>query len=1199
MNPAASSLAKQQALQYCDEFKATAPACPRVGLYLASIQEPSLLQRTHDPTIRFFGLQLLLHCIQYRWNDYQPEEKEEMKTVICSQLLVNGTLPLGEEQTFVLLKVGSVVAKMATREWPQQWPALIPQLLRNADESLTARFLSMACLKSLIEDTNSFNDDLLPRRRKELTQGLTACLDEIIPFATTTLAGCLAQHSQHEGLQAEQYELTLGITLETWIVLVEWIPFEKLFASGVLPLFCQLLHVERHRQLAADALLIVMNRKGPKHDRLALLDLFQHMDVLLQAVPQWDAGGHAADEEAYNFIKRLAQIVVALATDQLCPLWSRNNGPYKHAPPTFESYLSALIALTRHPSELVCSLTVPAWMALLNHDDACREKVLQDVQPYLLHDAFLRLMRGGGLEEDDSPGSEFAQQDFGDQEEYKAFFGLFRGKLLDVVRAIGRNQPAASLEFALNQLSVVMSTPPDSVDGRVLFNSWDGIAVFWDAIVAVAYPTINGEGRRGRNEALIEQLKNCLAALLDWSCANPLLMEAELTVLGALLPVLEHAPQALRLMLEKLFNAMEYQAQEDYVRLNEAALQSSTHTGLTDGAKVRRKAGQILKSLCQRPPPSFTDTVQGIIGRVQQLLSQVEIGEMQRRLLIEALVVSFNSLGDDVQEQSLLGFFQPILAEWCHEENTRMLSSVNALIGAGGLNSGESYPQAQATRLRLTMSVNAFLSAVRDTAPRGSAGVDASTVAGAVLHGRASSAGIGAAHGDLATLSGLHGDATGGNGLQYPALSLLHQTLPNVLRLCNTLHHLEVAPAANNMLSADPSTLPPGMAVLLDLRRSDVHAILAASLDSASRDMTAQELWMDRARLWLFNLRESCYRILGCTFRYGVLYGADDQAVFQQACVEVISGLRKRDLRLFWKLTVYPFLRYLPRDPTIKGHAVQTAAAIILQTCHRLSASMLAAQQGTGGSTGPRELSSEELTPEQREILEEKLDVDLMETVIITLDHLTADVKLQREETIEDKFYHQPELGPSAWAILADHSCGEALLVFLCQSLAGRHASQANKACATLLRLVPALASHDVYSPGLATLVPSALLDALAAHGEHHDNLTNLLLLAGKCLLWLGVHPACQSTFMTVPDINADHLMETYNMLQNRELRNTKPIRLRMKSLLDGTIGVNVGQVYNARPKVLDLPQKLVLARQPTADEDDDPDLQISALFDE
>jgi hypothetical protein len=62
-----------------------------------------------------------------------------------------------------------------------------------------------------------------------------------------------------------------------------------------------------------------------------------------------------------------------------------------------------------------------------------------------------------------------------------------------------------------------------------------------------------------------------------------------------------------------------------------AATQEAIQTGLTPGARVRRKAGQLLIALCRTPPACFLDSIWSVCERVQTFLNQPELSELQRR----------------------------------------------------------------------------------------------------------------------------------------------------------------------------------------------------------------------------------------------------------------------------------------------------------------------------------------------------------------------------------------------------------------------------------------------------------------------------------------------------------------------------------------------------------------------------------------
>jgi exportin-5 len=67
MSPTASSQERRNAYEACEQFKETSPMCAECGLYLAQLPNIAI--------VRHFGLQLMEHCVKYRWNKMTQAEK--------------------------------------------------------------------------------------------------------------------------------------------------------------------------------------------------------------------------------------------------------------------------------------------------------------------------------------------------------------------------------------------------------------------------------------------------------------------------------------------------------------------------------------------------------------------------------------------------------------------------------------------------------------------------------------------------------------------------------------------------------------------------------------------------------------------------------------------------------------------------------------------------------------------------------------------------------------------------------------------------------------------------------------------------------------------------------------------------------------------------------------------------------------------
>ena len=78
LSPTATLAARNQAYSLYEKFKEQSPICAAVGLQLAGSDKSA--------TVRHFGLQLIEHCIKFRWKDLPPQEKLFLKVILQTTL---------------------------------------------------------------------------------------------------------------------------------------------------------------------------------------------------------------------------------------------------------------------------------------------------------------------------------------------------------------------------------------------------------------------------------------------------------------------------------------------------------------------------------------------------------------------------------------------------------------------------------------------------------------------------------------------------------------------------------------------------------------------------------------------------------------------------------------------------------------------------------------------------------------------------------------------------------------------------------------------------------------------------------------------------------------------------------------------------------------------------------------------------------
>lgn len=168
----------EQRLQVYDayeRFKETSPLCAQCGLYLAQ-KSPN-----KSAIVRHFGLQLMEHCVKYRWTRISQSEKLFIKEN-AMKLLQEGTEPFLQEANHIKDALSRVVVEMIKREWPQQWPTLLAELSQACTRGESQTELVLLVFLRLVEDVALLQTLESNQRRKDIYQALTTNMSAIFTF---------------------------------------------------------------------------------------------------------------------------------------------------------------------------------------------------------------------------------------------------------------------------------------------------------------------------------------------------------------------------------------------------------------------------------------------------------------------------------------------------------------------------------------------------------------------------------------------------------------------------------------------------------------------------------------------------------------------------------------------------------------------------------------------------------------------------------------------------------------------------------------------------------------------------------------------------------------------------------------------------------------------------------------------------------
>ncbi|OUM69485.1 hypothetical protein PIROE2DRAFT_2577 [Piromyces sp. E2] len=141
-----------------------------------------LLKTTANENVRFYCLNIFEDYIATRWHYLQVDEKLEIRNFIYNYLKDNNSTL----SRLILNKGIKIIVNIAKRDWPLEWPELIPDLLK-LNNSFDELRLSFTIIKTINEEFTSSREDINASRKIELKQLFLRYVPMIISRMMTLL----------------------------------------------------------------------------------------------------------------------------------------------------------------------------------------------------------------------------------------------------------------------------------------------------------------------------------------------------------------------------------------------------------------------------------------------------------------------------------------------------------------------------------------------------------------------------------------------------------------------------------------------------------------------------------------------------------------------------------------------------------------------------------------------------------------------------------------------------------------------------------------------------------------------------------------------------------------------------------------------------------------------------------------------------
>lgn len=1152
MDPYADQQKRREAYEVCEEFKEHSPLCAQVGLLLS--------ERGKPPVVRHFGLQLIEHCIKFRWNDMRLEEKIFIKDKAL-ELLESGTDPVMTEQAYIKDVLSRIIVEMIKREWPQQWPSLLPELDKICSRGETQTELVLLIFLRLAEDIVIFQN-VQNQRRREIHQTLTSSLKDIFPFFLRTLNDQYTQYIRQKQGPEDSYKqqmLTHGrvaeVALTTIAGFVEWVPMSYITAENnlLLKILCGLLSDSLLQTAAADCLLQLVGRKGTLEERKPLLMLFEAeaMSVIFTAASS--ASNLQLEEQHYFFLKKLCQVLTGLGL-QLTALLG--NVADVEEPPTFSLYLNSILAFTRHPSHVLSCYTQSLWLNLCQNSHTSTSQSLKEILPEIVEISTEKLIRMGFPSQSNSQSCAFSRFDFDGDEEFLRFYHKFRTEVLEVLKNITALQPEICLRFGaqwLQNLLQEMGKSQQNLQDNTtpsLHLQWEGLEQFFEGI--------NRFFICEKPEPLIEEGMRILETLLGLDTQDPTILSSLLSCISSFFELLAVDARLLPKVLDKVFATVVF------------SLPGETKSNRSKAVKnVRRHACSFLIRICKQCAPLVLPVFGHIYNHTKSICGDAEqLSHMEKCALYEALILISNEMCDYEKQCNFLGeIIAPVSQAWHSDEIKRAFSSVEAFMAHVGLDRDPPLPGADdayvANRSLIMYCVLLVTAIIKRTAYPSD--VETAEKGGFLYPQEIKMTGC-----FIRSPASPH---------VIPFLNGLF----SLLRVLDSLYIPEIQARIN-----------PAYAGVTDMLESAKNNILGINNQPAEKNFFNKSA-VERMQNFVTTLHENVYHALGNAPQH---LGLDFYTVpelpsfFGNCAFSALNYIPDHRLRFFNRNFIKNFLQFCP-----SSH-YNLAVAVLEVLCpfmyQKLSPRWEKFKQVYGTSVG----YEDEMT-ESQEILEDRLNRQLTREYIEILGTVLVHKKV---ENCSPDLQDITELGK---LILEKDSLRPTIIMTVFSYIHWLDTNASVRSLFLCPSIVKQLIKNSMIGQELEVvyLLRSVLL-GLQELGEHEAN-QSLLVSTGLFIYEsLRPHfPGISETLMEITGCKKKNIQNFDTVLKQhsdgKSIISEKKRREMFKKLVSEIIGKNVGQHFKREIDIKNLPPLFSPPRpkNPSVDEVDNKDLGLCSLF--
>ncbi|KAI8088858.1 armadillo-type protein [Halteromyces radiatus] len=196
---------------------------------------PTILETSQNLRTKFLALRILDDFITVRWHTVPLDTRLSIRNYIVQLVITISCTPnLNALERILMAKLNTVLVQIIKKDWPQNWPDLISELVASSQTNLSLCENNMRILKLLSEEIFDYSKDQLTMARSHKLQ--SRMKDEVVMILGLCQQVLTSKTAPSTLIQA---------TLETVSRLLSWIPHKFISETQLVPTLISLLPENR------------------------------------------------------------------------------------------------------------------------------------------------------------------------------------------------------------------------------------------------------------------------------------------------------------------------------------------------------------------------------------------------------------------------------------------------------------------------------------------------------------------------------------------------------------------------------------------------------------------------------------------------------------------------------------------------------------------------------------------------------------------------------------------------------------------------------------------------------------------------------------------------------------------------------------------------------------------------------------------